>query len=245
VVASTANAGEAQPTIPCFGLAFVNLPESTCWTVTQAAAAGSAGDRAEFARRYGPVIRAYLTARWRCTTNQQEVDDAAQDVFLECFKQGGVLERAERGRGDSFRAFLFGVARNVALRVEQSASRRRELCGADGIDLEAVPDDTRAFDRAWAMALFREAARLQEQLALSRGPDACRRVEVLRLRFHENLPIRDIARRLECDAAVLHHEYAKARQEFKAALYEVVAFHHPGSAAEVEQECANLAARLG
>ncbi len=36
-----------------------------------------------------------------------------------------------------------------------------------------------------------------------------------------------------------------AWQEFKAALLEVVAFHYPGSAAEVERECANLLACLG
>ena len=57
--------------------------------------------------------------------------------------------------------------------------------------------------------------------------------------------IREIARRWGADAKALHHEYARARQEFKAALLQVVAFHHPGSPAEVEQECANLLACLG
>ena len=42
----------------------------------------------------------------------------------------------------------------------------------------------------------------------------------------------------------MHHEYAKARQEFKAALVEVVAFHHPGAPAEVERQCANLLSLL-
>ena len=70
------------------------------------------------------------------------------------------------------------------------------------------------------------------------------RVELLRLRFHEGLPIREIARRWGTAAEVLHHEYARARQEFEAALREVVAFHHPGSPEEVEQECSNLLARL-
>jgi RNA polymerase sigma factor (sigma-70 family) len=229
--------------------AFVTQPETTCWTVIHAAAAGSAGDRAEFARRYGPVVRAYLASRWRWSPVQQELDDAVQEVFVECFKQGGVLERAERGRGDGFRAFLFGVVRNVALRLERARGRRREQAPADDPSLAAVPDDdpspSRAFDRAWAKALFREAARLQEQQAQRAGPEACRRVELLRLRFQESLPIRDIARRWGCDAAALHHEYAKARQEFKTALFEVVAFHHAGSAAEVERECADLLVCLG
>ena len=45
-------------------------------------------------------------------------------------------------------------------------------------------------------------------------------------------------------AAWLHHSYALARQEFKAALLEVVAFHYPGRPAEVEQEAANLLSAL-
>jgi RNA polymerase sigma-70 factor (ECF subfamily) len=223
--------------------------ESTCWTIIGAAAAGNAGQRAEFARRYGPVVRAYLASRWRASPYQEELDDAVQEIFLECFKQGGVLERAERSRAGGFRPFLFGVVRHVALRFERARGRRREQARADDLSLEAVPDDdpgpSRAFDRAWATALVREAAQLQEHQAQSSGPAACRRVELLRLRFHEGLPIRDIARRWGTAAAALHHEYAKARQEFKAALLEVVAFHHPGSPAEVERECADLLANLG
>jgi RNA polymerase sigma-70 factor (ECF subfamily) len=42
------------------------------------------------------------------------------------------------------------------------------------------------------------------------------------------------------DAAALHHEYARARREFKTALLEVMAFYHPGSATEAERECAEL-----
>src|SRR5262249_8572391 len=160
----------------------------------------------------------------------------------ECFKQGGVLEKAERGRGGGFRAFLFGVVRMVALRLERARRRPGQPASID-LDLEEVADrnasPSRAFDRAWATGLFREAGPCQDKKARRAGEAACRRVELLRLRFHENLPIREIARRWETDAAVLHHEYAKARQEFKAALLEVVAFHQPGSAAEVEQECAN------
>jgi RNA polymerase sigma-70 factor (ECF subfamily) len=221
-------------------------PESTCWTVIQAAAAGGAAERDEFARRYGPVARAYLAARWRASPCLHDLDDAVQEVFVECFKQGGALDRAERGRG--FRPFLVGVVRNVARRFEAERRRRRERPAAGDGDLEGVADDeatpTRAFDRAWARALLREAARRQELHAAAADEAARKRVELLRLRFHEGLPIREIARRWQADAALLHHEYARARQEFKAALAEVVAFHHPGTPAAIEQECANLLALL-
>jgi RNA polymerase sigma-70 factor (ECF subfamily) len=70
-------------------------------------------------------------------------------------------------------------------------------------------------------------------------------VELLRLRFHENLPIRDIARRWGTDPAVLHHEYAKAREEFRSALLDVVTFHHAGGPGAIEEACRNLLTSLG
>jgi RNA polymerase sigma-70 factor (ECF subfamily) len=222
--------------------------ETTCWTVIEAAAAGTADGRDEFARRYGPVVRLALAARWRASPCLQELDDAVQEVFVECFKRGGILERVERGRAGGFRAFLFAVIRHVACRFERSHARGREHQAAGGVDLEQVQGDdvslSRVFDQAWARALLREAAGRMEERARQAGEAATRRVELLRLRFHDCLPIRDIASRWRTDASVLHHEYARARQEFKAALFEVVAYHHHGSAAEIEQECADLLALL-
>ena len=84
------------------------------------------------------------------------------------------------------------------------------------------------FDRAWAQANMAEAARLQQERAAERGPEAVRRVELLQLRFEENLPNRAIAERWGVDSAAVHHVYALARKEFRAAILEVVAFHHPG-----------------
>ncbi len=98
---------------------------------------------------------------------------------------------------------------------------------------------------AWARSLLREAARRQKDHACRSGAAALRRVELLRLRFHDGLPIRAIAARWQIEAATLHHDYAKERQEFKTALAEVVRFHHPGTAAEIEHECVNLLSLLG
>jgi RNA polymerase sigma-70 factor (ECF subfamily) len=85
-----------------------------------------------------------------------------------------------------------------------------------------------------------EAAQLQRARADEGRPEAVERIELLRLRFEENLPIRAIAERWGVDARSLHHAYALARQEFKAALLEVVAFHQPGTPVELEEEAANL-----
>src|SRR5947208_4208490 len=92
--------------------------ESTCWTVIRAAAGGRAADREELARRYLGVVRAYLGARWRGSALRDDVDDATQEVFVECFRRNGAVEAAAAGRVPGFRAFLYGVARNVARRFE-------------------------------------------------------------------------------------------------------------------------------
>jgi RNA polymerase sigma factor (sigma-70 family) len=224
----------------------MSTQESTCWTVIAAAAAGCAAQRTAFAQRYQPVIRSYLAARWRNTPYCQDLEDAVQEVFVVCFQRDGLLARAERDRPGGFRAFLYGVVRNVARRLEAQRGRSRQAAG--DVDLDRVPAEeesqARLFDRAWARSLLREAAQRQEDHARCAGAAALRRVELLRLRFHDGLPIRAIAARWQIEAATLHHEYAKARQEFKAALAEVVGFHHPGSAAEIERQCANLLSLL-
>ena len=50
------------------------------------------------------------------------------------------------------------------------------------------------------------------------------------------LPIREIARRWNTDPARLHHDYARARDEFERSLRDVIAVHHPGSPRAVERE---------
>jgi RNA polymerase sigma factor (sigma-70 family) len=223
--------------------------DSTCWTVIQAAAAGSPTDREEFARRYGPVVRAYLAARWRSSPYVGEIDDVCQEVFVECFKQGGVLDHAHRSHENSFRGFFYGVIRNVARRLEKQRAKEREHQAPPDLEWDQVGGVEAAmsqvFDRAWAKALLREAARLQEKRAKLAGEAARRRVDLLRLRFNECIPIREIAERWQVEASVLHHEYARARQEYKEALQEVVAFHQPGTPESIQQECLNLLAYLG
>jgi DNA-directed RNA polymerase specialized sigma24 family protein len=179
----------------------MHASETTCWTMIRGAAAGRAPDRDEFSRRYSPVIRAYLAARWRGSTLVGEIDDAEQEVFIDCFKDGGALGRANPER--PFRAFLYGVVKHVAQRFE----RARQKAG------QPLDDDTPArerslsaeFDRAWASALMRQAARAQAEAAKQKGGDAELRVKLLRLRFQDNLPIRDIAKSWNEDAAHLHH----------------------------------------
>jgi RNA polymerase sigma factor (sigma-70 family) len=217
---------------------------STCWTVIEGAAVGRPEDRDTFARRYLPVVRAYFAARWRGPALSGEVDDAAQEVFVDCFRDDGALARADRSRDGGFRAFLFGVTRNIALRCERARAQRRVGPSDSSFDPDTVAASDESlsdvFDRAWAKSLLRQAGARQKEVASVDGDAALKRVELLRLRFEECLPIREIAVRWRVDASHLHREYARAREEFRESLREIVAFHHPGAKAHVDAECARL-----
>jgi RNA polymerase sigma factor (sigma-70 family) len=217
---------------------------ATAWTVVLGAAAGRPEDRETFARRYLPVASAYLAARWHGNALAGEIDDAVQDVFIDCFKDGGALGRVDQTREGGFRSYFAGVIRNVALRHERGQARRPVGVSDSSFNADEIPAESAAlssiFEREWAASILRQARTLQAERAALNGDAAKRRVELLRLRFEEGLPIRDIATRFGEDADRVHHEYAKARDEFREALREVVAFHHPGTKAEIDAECSRL-----
>jgi hypothetical protein len=220
----------------------MTAPDATCWTLIHAAAAGDRSAREWFARLYEPIARMYFTTRWRQSPGLAALDDAVQDVFVECFKTNGVLVKVVESHPDGFREFFHGVLRNIARRHEAARAASPPVP-----DDQAADDTTlsRAFDKAWARSLLQEAARVQGDAAAKEGERAVKRVELLRLRFQEGQPIRDIAARWNEDAAKLHHEYAVARDEFRAALRRVMAFHLPAAtAAQLDQACRELLALL-
>ena len=192
----------------------------TCWTVIHGAAAGEPDQRAAFVRIYAPVIRAYLLRRWRGSPLQQEVDDQIQEVFLACFRDEGALAQADPARGSGFRAFLYGVVRNVARHAETRRARQRETNGHSALpDIDADEQSLAAeFDRAWAQSVVRDAVERMERR---------RDVDLLQARFVDDRPIREIAKAWDEDPAKLHRQYARARKAFQDALVAVVRFHQP------------------
>ena len=91
---------------------------------------------------------------------------------------------------------------------------------------------------------MRQAATHQREAA-GEDQDRRRRVELLDLRFGEGPPIRDIATRWGDDPARVHKAYARAREEFRTSLLEVLRFHQEGSAAELEARAQELLEALG
>jgi len=214
--------------------------DSTCWTMIQAAAEGAEADRSTFAWRYGPAVRAYLGERWKSSPLVEAIDDAVQEVFVECFKQGGVLDRHDEITRGSFRSFFYGVVRNVALRFESRKAREREAQAATEFDFDEVTGaDERlseVFDRAWARSLLREAVVRMGRRAVEADEPARERVRLLHHRFYDGMTIREIARQRRLDEQAAYREFHKALKEFKATLREVVAFHSPDSPREAEHE---------
>lgn len=204
------------------------------------AANGAVDDRSAFAARYEPAVRAYLAARWRFARREEDLDDAVQEVFVECFRSGGALDKLDSERAGGFRAFFYGIVRNVALRTEAKRARTASRNAAGDSRLREIEADeaslSRVFDRAWAQSIMREAADLQAARSRLLGEEAARRIELLRLRFHDGLPIRAIADRWGADPVQLHREYSKARQEFRTCLLDVLRFYYPESAEAAERE---------
>lgn len=221
-------------------MAAMDQSHTTCWTLIDGAANGTPGAVDQFVDSYAPIIEAYLAARWNGTAMEQFRDDALQEVFVECFKSGGVLTRAGTGAVQSFRGFLSGTVKNIALRFEHRKHGRREV--QPGTVFEPRdPKETelrcsRVFDRAWAEAMLREATTRHRERAATMGPDAMRRAEILRLRFQEELSMGEIAERLEMEIRALHNAYEKARRDFMDALGDVVGFHNPGQHVAVSKE---------
>ena len=171
------------------------------------------------------------------------IDDACQEVFIECFRIDGPLARAQRGTAGGFRSFLYGIVRNIARRFETRNKRGKIVQAGEFLD-KIDADETslsRVFDRAWAVAIIQQAAERQALLAKTSGEDAVRRIELLKLRFRKGLPIREIAQRWSLEAAFLHREYSKARKEFLRALEEVVFEQNDGiTSAEISERCTQL-----
>ncbi len=224
-------------------------PDETCWTVLRAASDGDAAARAVFARSYAGPIRAYLKHRWRDRSIASHIDDAIQDVFVECYKPEGVLERAEPGRGD-FRALLYGVVRNVARRYEERTAKSIHRAPKESVYLDELPHQadalSRVFDRTWAQSLLREAVERHRTASGDGDPEALHRFRVLRMRHDDGFAVREIATKLgEPDVAKVHNDYRRARREFAVHLRAVVARHTGVEGDDIDTECRRLTGLLG
>lgn len=226
-----------------------DLPsESTCWEIVRDAADGNETARNHFARRYEPIVRRYLGHRWRGQQYAAAIDDAVQEAFVELFRQQGALERVDPAREGGFRPFFYGVIRNVALRFETRVAKRGKDVTPSVVWPEGPASDdpslSAVFERAWLDAMLVQAVRELESRAQG-DTVALQRVEILRLRFGDDRPYTEISRTLGIREPEVYREATRAREEFKAALLDVIARDNGGTPKAIERECREVLERLG
>ena len=213
--------------------------------------AASAGDRTAksvFVHNYTAPIRAYLGHRWRNSNRVEAIDDAVQDIFVECIKPGGALQGADPTKGE-FRGLLYAVVRNVARRYEERVPCRGQGAG-NSVFLDDLPDKAEAlsrfFDRSWAEAIVHDAVLRYAREARRGDRETRQRYRILRLRHQDGLPVREIATRLDATSVeAVHNAYRRARREFRGHMREAVA-HHTGVGPEaLDAECQRVTALLG
>jgi len=221
-------------------------PHETCWTVLRDAATGDEAARATFSTTYLSTVREFLGNRWRGRVLLGDLDDATQEVFIECLKPGGALERADQARGE-FRGLLFAIVRNVARRFESRAAERGRLRPEDSAWLQQVvadqPGQATMFDQSWARTLLRQAKQRHRDRAAAGDDDCRKRLELLERRFGDDQAIRHIAAEWGVEAQEVHNAYRKARKEFYQCLRETVAFHSPADA-DLDEECQRVLSHL-
>jgi RNA polymerase sigma-70 factor (ECF subfamily) len=225
------------------------MGRDTSWTIILAAANGDASAREDFARIYLPVVRESLGVLWRGKAMVDQIDDSVQLVFVQCFQDGGVLERVDPSRSGGFRAFFYGVIKRVARRAEVDRTTLHKRAPLTTLDPEQVANDeatlSSALDRSWAKALIKEAWELHRKRASEQSDAHVQRALLLHLRFEENLPIREIAQLWNHDPVQVHRDYAKARKEFKTTLRDVVGLNEGCSEEELAERCEELLLLLG
>ncbi|MEM7308571.1 MAG: sigma-70 family RNA polymerase sigma factor [Planctomycetota bacterium] len=221
---------------------------TTCWALLADAAGGDARETERFCALYRGLVVDFLSSRWRGSSALQDVEDAAQETLMECLRERGALQRAVDEAPRGFRAFLFGVTMNVARRFEERRARLRPELGVELPPSSLAPAEEstpeREFNRAWARSVLSRARSAFERSAREAGGSRERRCEILRLRFFENLPIRRIAEELGEEAPRVHREYARAREEFRGALEQVVRFESREGGDDLRSEMRELMAHL-
>ncbi|MFM1871718.1 MAG: hypothetical protein RL398_1140 [Planctomycetota bacterium] len=218
------------------------------WMLVRAAAGGSAGALELLCERCRPLVERWLWFRWRHSPFVGLIEDATQEVFVECLRPDGALSHADPARSEhGFDAYLRGVVAHVAARVERRyardfAHRRRLAVAAARADLPQHAVEAQ-MDRRWVRAvLARALARLETPQFATKMAHSAR--EFLALHLEQGLPVREIARRWHLHAAQVHELRRRAMRRLKNAVLHVLGKSHCRAAADEREAARELLALL-
>ncbi len=164
-------------------------------------AAWRAGDRAAgdelVSRHFDALCRFFRSKVGR------GIEDLVQRTFLDC------LESLESVRGPSFRAYLFGVARNRLI-----DELRRTLGAGEVVDIESEPIASMATSPSKAVARTQ-----QERLLLQAMQELPLDLQItLELAYWEGLSGREIAAILQIPENTVRSRLTRARDKLRAQL---------------------------
>ena len=178
------------------------------------------GDESAFAEimgRYGP--RVFRTAG-RFFRRREQVEEAAQEVFLKAFTQLDAYE----GRG-SLEGWLTRIATTTCLNLLRTAGRRPELSVADLIDDEGEWLEGKmagaAAERHRAAERGAVAADLAERVLETMSPDD--RL-VLTLIDGEDAPVKEVSEMTGWSEAKVKVRAFRARRRMREAVEKLLAF---------------------
>lgn len=164
----------------------------------------SAAGEALIGRHYDSIVRFFQTKASR------DVDDLVQRTFLRC------SEGIARYRGDgSFRAFLFGVARNLLLELYRG--RRRQ---ADNVDPDFGVSSVRDLDPGASTAFARREEQRVMVEALQHIPLELQ--VALELYYWEELSVGELAEALDIPAGTVKSRLFRARKLLKEQMERLV-----------------------
>ncbi len=135
---------------------------------------------------------------------ERDLDDAAQDVFVVVHRRLPSFEG-----GLSLRAWLFGIARRVALARRRRASQRLEQLGADAGSTATTPSEE---EQIAARAL------LERALAVLDAPKR----EVLFLYELEGMPMHEVAAAVGCPLQTAYSRLRAARTLVRSELEQLL-----------------------
>lgn len=145
----------------------------------RAFANGNEASFRELFHRHGDATLAFLTAS---TANRELAEDLLQDTFARVFRHRDDWRGARGGEGDSFRAWLFAIARNLARDAGRRATVRRraadeirEGASPTGENVPAATSPEVAPDEA----VYRQTSARRILAALDQLPEAQREAFVL------------------------------------------------------------------